>query len=343
MTVAQDPHALVLRSGRFRREREADWRALERILRIAEGKGARALSDEELLALPRLHRAALSSLSVARAISLDNAVVAYLEGLCIRSHFLVYGVRTRLSQRIARFFSVDWPAAARSLGADILISGLAMFVAAVAAYFLVVGDPDWYRAFVPDDLASGRTPVATTEFLRSTLFDGGAGEGLSIFASFLFTHNAGIAILAFALGFAMGVPSILLMAYNGLTLGAFFALFVMHGLGVELGGWLLIHGVTELLAVTLAGAAGLRIGRAIAFPGGRSRLDAAAEASRQAATLMVGVLIMLFAAGILEGVGRQVIQSTVIRYAIASATAIVWGVYLFAPRGGAAGAKPHGA
>jgi len=41
---------------------------------------------------------------------------------------------------------------------------------------------------------------------------------------------------------------------------------------------------------------------------------------------------MLFLAGMLEGVGRQVIASTAIRYSIAAATALLWGVYLFAPR-----------
>ena len=129
-----------------------------------------------------------------------------------------------------------------------------------------------------------------------------------------------------------GMPSMLLMAYNGCMLGAFLALFAMHGLAIELGGWLLIHGVTELLAVAIAGAAGLHIGRAVAFPGTRTRLDAAAAAGRQASRAMVGVIAMLFLAGMLEGVGRQVITSTTTRYFIAAASALLWGVYLFVPR-----------
>jgi uncharacterized membrane protein SpoIIM required for sporulation len=51
-----------------------------------------------------------------------------------------------------------------------------------------------------------------------------------VFATFLFTHNARIAILAFALGFAFGVPSVLLMVMNGAGLGAFVALFASRGL-----------------------------------------------------------------------------------------------------------------
>ena len=87
------------------------------------------------------------------------------------------------------------------------------------------------------------------------------------FATFLFTHNAQIAIFAFALGFACAVPTVLLILYNGLMLGAFFALFAAKGLGPNVAGWLMIHGTTEIFAICISGAAGIRIGMAIAFPG----------------------------------------------------------------------------
>jgi uncharacterized membrane protein SpoIIM required for sporulation len=326
--------AIVLRSGRFRLEREADWKRLEGLLNKVERGGARALTDDELISVPKLYRAALSSLSVARAISLDQALIGYLESLCTRAYFFVYGARSRLAQRVAHFFRLDWPLAVQRLLPDLLVSVAATILAAVAAYVLVMNDPDWYFSFVPEDLAGGRTPSASREFLRSTLFDESDGDGLSLFATFLFTHNAGVSLLAFAVGFAFGLPSIVLMAYNGCVMGAFFALFAMHGLNVDFTGWLLIHGVTELLAVALAGAAGLHIGRAVAFPGQRTRLDAAAEAGRQAARVMVGVILMLFIAGILEGVGRQMIVSTPVRYSIAVGTGLFWLVYLLWPRRG---------
>ena len=88
--------APALRSRRFREEREADWLALERLLGRLERRGAAPLSDDDLLAIPVLYRAALSSLSLARAISLDRALLAYLESLCARAYFVVYGVRGRL-------------------------------------------------------------------------------------------------------------------------------------------------------------------------------------------------------------------------------------------------------
>ena len=145
---------------------------------------------------------------------------------------------------------------------------LLTLASAVVAFLLVRGDPSWFFGIIPESLAGGRDPSASAEALRRTLYDR-HDDMLATFATYLFTHNSQIAIFAFALGFAFGVPTILLILYNGLMLGAFFAVFAAKGLAFNLGGWLAIHGTTELFAITIAGAAGIRIGTAIAFPGPR--------------------------------------------------------------------------
>lgn len=326
---------LQLKSHRFRQEREADWRRLERLLERVERGSAASLSYEEMVALPGLYRSALSSLSVARAISLDRGVVEYLEALCTRAYFFVYGARSTLLQRVAGFFREAWPAAVRALWRETLWSAALMLAGLAAGWILTAQDSDWFYAFVSRDLAGGRDPSATTQFLRATLYDDGGRKGLQVLATFLFTHNAQIAVLAFALGFAFCVPTAFLMVANGAVAGAFLALYAQHGLGLQLGGWMFIHGVTELFAVTLAGAAGLKLGWTVAFPGGRARMDALADAGRLAATLMAGVVVMLFVAGLLEGFARQLIKDDLARYAVAVGSALVWGLYFYAPR-------PHG-
>lgn len=324
---------LQLKSRRFREEREADWRRLERLLAKVEGKSPASLSAGELLEIPVLYRQALSSLSVARAISLDQGLTAYLESLCARAYFIVYGPRVSLWSRLAGFFVRDWPQAVKALWRETLAATAIGGLGVVVAMALMAQDADWFTAFVDPQLASGRNPAASTEFLRQTLFDQHpAREGLSFMAAFLFTHNAGIAILAFALGFALCVPTAGLMLFNGAMLGAFLSLFLSRGLGIEAGGWLFIHGVTELFAVTLAGAAGFSIGLAGIFPGDRSRPSAMAQAGRQASTVMAGVVVMLFVAGLLEGFARQLVQDTATRYLVALGSAVIWGVYFYAPR-----------
>jgi uncharacterized membrane protein SpoIIM required for sporulation len=325
---------LRLKSSRFREEREWDWRRLERLLQKLEGGSPAKLTDDEILSIPVLYRSALSSLSVARATSLDRALVEYLESLCARAYFFVYGARSTPLERLSRFFREDWPRSVRSLWRETLLATLIFFAGALAAYLLVASDPSWFHDFVAQDMAQGRGPDAPTQALRDGLYRSpkGADEMLGAFAAFLFTHNAQIAILSFALGFAFGAPTAFLQALNGCMLGAFLALYASRGLAFELGGWLMIHGVTEIFAIILSGAAGFRIGWAVAFPGEQTRLEAASKAGREGATVMIGTVLMLIVAGVLEGFGRQLITSDLARYSIAAGSAVVWLAYFYLPR-----------
>jgi uncharacterized membrane protein SpoIIM required for sporulation len=324
---------LELKSHRFRAEREEDWRRLERLLDRAERTGVRRLRTEELLALPVLYRQALSSLSVARAISLDQSLVDYLEALCARGYFFVYGARTNPWGRVGGFFALDWPAAVSALWRETIVAAAITALAGLVAFGLVRGDPEWFYSFVPAGLAGGRDPTATADFLRQSLHGPrDAHGGLDVLATFLFTHNSQIAIFAFAFGFAFCVATAALLVVNGATLGAFLALFAKQGLAVPAVGWLMIHGVTELFAVTLAGAAGLSIGWSAAFPGAYTRLEAIMRTGRRGAIVMAGVVVMLFVAALLEGFARQLVQADAARYAIAAATGVFWGGYFYLPR-----------
>ncbi len=322
-----------LKSERFREIRKKDWAELEALLNRMDKKGIRSLNAEDVLRLPKLYRAALSALSVARATSLDQSVIAYLESLCTRAYYRLYGTQSGLGKRIWAFLSRDWPQAAQHLWKDTALSALLVFLSTLAAYILVQSNPEWFYSFVDAGLAGDRTPAASTEALRSTLYDRpDDASGLGIFASYLFSHNSRVAIFAFALGFAFGIPTIFFMLSTGFMLGGFIGLFASRELGFELGGWLIIHGSTEILAIILAGGAGLHIGRAIAFPGQLSRTQSAALAGRTSGLLMVGVVIMLLFAGLLEGYAHQLITEDFLRYGIGLTLLGLWLVYLYLPR-----------
>jgi len=335
------PAAPAFSTSRFRAEREADWIAFDALLTRLEKKGAKGLSSEELLQLPSLYRATLSSLSIARATSLDKALLDHLEALSMRGYFLIYGVRESRLHRTIRFFTRDWPLAVKAVWKETVIIALIILLGMATSWSLVASEPEWYYNFVPEELSGGRDPRATADYLQSTLGHGKAvseeeRDGLHVFATFLFTHNSRVSIMSFALGFAFGIPTMILEFYQGISLGAMVAVFAGKGLGFDFGGWLFIHGTTELFAAALSGAAGLRIGAAVVFPGARSRLQAASDAGRTAGKVMVGVIIMLLAAGLLEGFGRQLITDTITRYAIGTVMLLFWLAYYYLPRRGEA-------
>lgn len=329
------PAAPRLKSASFRAEREASWRELEAIVGRLEARGPRALSPEELARLPALYRGALSSLSVARAISLDRNVLDYLESLCGRAYLAVYASRRRLGEALADFFVRRFPRAVRAHAAHLALAAALLVLGAATGFALTSRDAERFYAFVAPAYAQGRGPASSTESLREVLYaDRDAALMVKSFAMFLFQHNARIGLLAFAVGFAGGVPAALLLFSNGLVLGAFAALYAGRGLGVEFFAWVLPHGVTELTAVALCGAAGLALGQALVFPGREERLAGLARRGREAGVVALGAVALFFAAALVEGVFRQLVHAVPVRYAVAlGSAAVLWAWLALAGRG----------
>lgn len=318
--------AFELKSTEFRRERESAWRELEALIGRAEARGLGDLSADELHRLPSLYRGALSSLSVARSISLDRNLVDYLENLSARAYVYVYGVHRSYLSTLGDFFSRRFPALVWSLRRYLAAAVVTLLVGFLAGFVLTLADLDLFYSFVPDAMAQGRTPLTSSDELLRGL-RGGDPEGrapLTVFASFLFTHNAQIGLLCFTLGVAAGVPVAILLFYNGVLLGAFTALYHHKGLAVEIWGWLLPHGVTELLAVCLCGAAGYLLGTSWIFPGRLRRLDALARAGKRAAAVVVGSVALFFLAGLIEGYFRQLVTADLPRYLLIGLSTVAW-------------------
>jgi uncharacterized membrane protein SpoIIM required for sporulation len=330
--------AFTLKSAQFRRERERAWRELETLLAEIERQGTRRLSAAELNRLPSLYRSAVSSLSVAQAISLDKNLLDYLTALTGRAYLAVYGPKRGARATLADFFRLHFPRAVRA-NALFLAAALALLAAGtLTGYRLTRADPESYYSFIPAAEAAGRTPAASTAELRRDLYRTYPGAPLEAFAAFLFTHNAKIGILCFALGVAAGAPVPFLLFWNGLGLGALAALYASRGLALEFWAWVLPHGVTELTAVALCGAGGLVVARCLLFPGAHTRLENLARRGRQAALLGAGAVAMFLLAGGIEGIFRQLVQQPAVRWGVALSTAALWTWYfLFAGREGTAG------
>lgn len=326
--------AASLRSDRFRIEREVDWQRLERIVIALEKNRPSRIGDEDLLELPVLYRKAASSLAVARETSLDAGTLAYLESLVRRAWFQVYGPRAGLFGWFRRFLGGGWSTAVRAIWLDICIALFVMLAGTLVGWILVARDNDWYYALVPGAMAGGRQPGASREMLAETLAGSeGNAQGLAAFAAYLFSNNTGVCIMAFALGFCFGIPTLMLLVHNMALLGAMLWLFAGAGLTGEFAAWLSVHGTTELLAILLSGAAGVHIGRSMAFPGEHSILAAAAASGRRAALVMAGCVLMLVVAGLLEGYARQLVRTTEGRASIGGAMLLFWlGYFILMPR-----------
>lgn len=314
-----------IRSTRFRREREADWVALEGLVARVESSGGNRLSFDESRSLAALYRKAATSLSVARDISLDRGLLDYLEALVARAFLAVYAPQESLSGVIGRFWRIRLGGRSPFLGVD--PDGFPRpSLGRLGGGYAVRTGPGLVLRICSRGVGGRSGPGASTEALRDVLFntDGNLVAQLGAFAAFLFSHNTRVALFSFALGVFACVPSLLLTIYNGLILGAFWGLYADRGLGLELFGWLSIHGVTEMSALALAAAGGFRLGLALLFPGGLTRKDSLRAASKDAVKLALVASLMLLVAGLLEGFARQMVTDTGMRIMIGWGIGALW-------------------
>ncbi|MDR1395622.1 MAG: stage II sporulation protein M [Deltaproteobacteria bacterium] len=328
----QDIPSLVLRSALFRRNRQQDWEKLEKLISRLDRRGLSSLSPQEAVELPLLYQAAASSLALARNIVLDQSLLSYLENLVLRGYLAVYGPRQKLRDLFYRFFAEEFPQAVRNLKLPLLLVTVIFAAGFIFAFLSVNQNPENFSRFVEPAMAGGRSPQSTAEELRQDeLFAPWKGFEASFiaFASYLFSHNSFVAFLCFGLGFGLGLPTAVLVFSNGAGLGAMAWIHWSAGLTADFGGWILIHGVTELTAVFLASAAGLQIGLRILLPGRRGRRESLAGEGRTAAAAMTGAVFMLLVAGFIEGGFRQLVASTFLRYLIAALTLFMW-IWYFA-------------
>ncbi len=321
--------SVELKSTQFRKEREETWRQLEELVLRIDKRGVRALDADELTRLPGLYRASVSALSVARAISLDRNLIEYLEGLCGRAYFHVYSNRRGFWSTVAEFLLSTFPNTLRRNKWFVLTATLFLVSGATTGFVMTTQDPDRYAMFVPTEMSQGRDTTSSREELLDVIYpESSVGEALSAFASMLFSNNSRVGMLCFALGIIPAIPVFYLLFFNGLLLGAFAALHHQHGLSLDLWGWLLPHGVTELFAIVLCGAGGLILGHGLVFPGRSTRRENLGRRGREAATLVLGAVCMLFIAALIEGFFRQLVHDMAIRYGLAIGTTLFW-IYYF--------------
>lgn len=315
----------LIRSARFRAEREADWRRLEALVEMAETKGLHRMEFGAARDLATLYRQTTTSLAIAREISLDRALLAYLEALTARAYLTVYAPQERIGGLFQRFMTRSASQAIRRSWVFVLVGFLCMFLGTLTGYLLYLENASWYYVFVPSELAGGRDPAATTDYLRSVIYDEDpSSSGLGAFAAYLFSHNTRIAIFIFGLGAFLCVPALALTFYNGLILGAIFALYSERGLAWDLVGWLSVHGVTEISAICIACAGGVQLGSAVLFPGDRRRAEALRLAGRDAAKLGIIAALMLVCAAFLEGFARQLVQGMEARFILGWGVGALW-------------------
>ncbi|HZO89131.1 MAG TPA: stage II sporulation protein M [Chthonomonadaceae bacterium] len=310
----------------FVTKKRTTWDRLAALVEKAGGKqGIRALSREELLALGPLYRRVSSDLAYARAHATSSDLVQHLNGLVGRAHALLYEAETSGSalRSLRHFYGYEFPTLLQRHARSFLAAVALTLIGVVFAYWLVLTQPDKIGLFIPEEFKS------SAEVWKSGKVEARASAAMS---GFLMTHNLQIGLLAFASGVVAGVPTAFLLFYNGGMLGAMAALMTQVHHHNTFWPGIVPHGIAELTAIFICGAAGLLIGVALLVPGAYTRRDALKLAGLDAIKLVLGTIPLFIFAGIVEGMFSHLGTPAWFRIGFAALNGVMWYLYLFLPR-----------
>lgn len=268
----------------FTAARRARWERLDELGRSRRLTGAE--SDE----LVRLYQAVATDLSQVRAAAPDPSTVTYLSQLLARTRVAISGAHEPSWRDVSRFVMVSLPAA---------FYRIRWWTVAVMVAFLVVSIlTGWYVATNEQVLDDFMDPVQQEEYVNeafASYYDPGVG-----FAAMVWTNNAWIAAQCVGLGIS-GVWPVFIQAQNAVNVGAVGGMMADHGALDVFLSLIAPHGMLELTAIWIAGAAGLKIFWTWIVPGGRPRSRALAEEGRALFTVAIGLVGVLGVSGLIEG------------------------------------------
>ena len=306
-----------MRQVTFVERRKPAWEELELLLGRAAKRGVRNLGRDDIERLGRLYRAATSDLAYAGGRRYDARLLAYLNRLVARAHARVYGAAATTGwSRIAEFYSNTFP---REFRASFLLIALctALTVAtAVVAYVLVRTHPAYAQILVP----------YAPEEIKKSLHDSNFGfspAASPAMSTFIITNNIKVAIFAFGGCITLGAETLWIIATNGFMLGGVGAQYTNAGFGTDFWATVAPHGVIELTAIQIAGAAGLLISAGILMPGRFRRREAIGRNARRAGVLIAGVASMLVVAGTIEGYFSPLRFPPSVRIGVGALTAVL--------------------
>ncbi len=137
-----------------------------------------------------------------------------------------------------------------------------------------------------------------------------------------------------------GIGTILVLVFNGITIGAVAGHLQQAGYGEPFWRFVVGHAPFELTAIVIAGGAGLQLGLRLLAPGRMRRVDALVEGGRIGARLCLGVAFMLLVAAFIEAFWSSI--AWVPMWGKLTVSAVLWLLVLgWLWRGGRGGGHAH--
>jgi uncharacterized membrane protein SpoIIM required for sporulation len=311
----------ILKEEQFIKINSHTWKELETFSKTINKKNIKGLSSKDVKKFLQVFRQSSHHLAYARTHYPQSSIVSYLNSLISKCHNHVYAVKKISPSSLLKYIAYDFPRLLKEYRWFIVSSFSFFAVGFILSMVLVLTNVDNANMFLPADL------ITSIKSGKS----GGGQWNYPLMSSYIMINNISVSLKAFVMGITLGIGTIYVLFFNGALLGSLTALIYNYGNPMNYWSLILPHGVIELTAIFISGAAGLIIAKNILLPGEHSRKHALIQGGKKSISLVIGVIFMLIIAGIIEGFFTPLNISELSKLIFAAISAIILILYFSIP------------
>lgn len=287
--VSTVPSSLDL--DRFIVSHQHEWDRL-RLLSSRGSRGGRGLAPNDLEELVVLYQRVSGHLTHARDTYGDASLTATLTRRVADAHAVIYGEKTAAGIAFRRFVRATFPGAVWRIRVFLGVSAALLLIPALAIGIWLANSDAALEASAPEEVREAYVAADFEDYYSSA--------PASQFATSVTVNNIQVSIMAFAVGVVLCLGTAFVLANNGVLVGTAAGIFHAAGAAPQFWGLILPHGLLEMTAVVVAGAAGLRLGWTVIDPGDLPRSEALAAEGRRSVTVILGLIGAFITAGLIE-------------------------------------------
>ncbi|MBX9912884.1 MAG: stage II sporulation protein M [Pseudomonadaceae bacterium] len=314
-----------MKQSLFESRYQASWQTFSEQLQGLERGKAKPEHSHDFAAR---YRHLCQQLALAQERGYSAHLVEQLQQLVMRGHQQLYRHRSHLAANAIGFLLTGLPQLVRREWRSLLCASLLFYGSLLGMGLLVYLFPELVYSVVPPEQVHSMESMYAPDAHRLGRFgERNSGDDWMMFGYYIM-NNIGIAFQTFASGLLFGLGSLFFLFFNGLMIGAVAGHLSQIGSGLTFWSFVIGHGAFELTAITVAGAAGLKLGWALIAPGRWPRSEALRLAAKQSVQLVAGAMLLLLIAAFVEAYwSSMTYTSSNVKFAVGGGLWLLVGVY----------------
>jgi len=290
-----------MKQSDFEKQHEPLWQEVETLL--ASSKSSRSFFEnlkeyQSLRQFPEAYHSLSHQLALAKQRRYSASLVARLNYIVTQAHNYYYGGLTRFKANFFYYAFIGFPVMLRKNARFFWTAMALFFLPGFLLFTLCLTQEELIYSFMSLEQVSQFESMydsSNEDFGR----DRDSGDDITMFC-FYIMNNIGVSFRTFASGLLYGLGSIFFLVYNGVHIGAVAGHMAKVGYTDTFFPFVVGHGSFELIAIAIAGAAGLKLGWSLVSPGNFTRLAALKNAASEAIVIIYGSAAMLLIAAFVE-------------------------------------------